>query len=164
MGFAGVIIPEEHGGSGLGAVEAGVVMEELGRTLTPSPFLSTARAVGVTRSEAAARDAQQAALAAADRGGRGRSPPWPSTRAPSTRRRGSRLTAERSGNGFKLNGAKGFVLDGHVADLLIVAARTAGAPGEQDGLTLFLVDPKTAGRRDRAHRHGRRPQRGAGRP
>ena len=41
MGFAGVIIPEEHGGSGLGAVEAGVMAEALGRTLTPSPFLGS---------------------------------------------------------------------------------------------------------------------------
>src|SRR5246127_1401616 len=42
MGFAGLLVPEEFGGSGLGCVEAGVVMEEIGRTLMPSPFLSTA--------------------------------------------------------------------------------------------------------------------------
>ncbi len=42
MGFAGILIPEAFGGTGLGYVEAGVVMEEIGRTLTPSPFLSTA--------------------------------------------------------------------------------------------------------------------------
>jgi alkylation response protein AidB-like acyl-CoA dehydrogenase len=55
------------------------------------------------------------------------------------------LQAVRSGNGFKLNGSKSFVVDGHVADLLIVAARTAGAAGERDGVTLFLVDPRTRG-------------------
>ena len=55
------------------------------------------------------------------------------------------MQAVRSGNGFKLNGAKAFVVDGHTADLLIVAARTAGAAGERDGLTLFLVDPKAKG-------------------
>ena len=42
MGLAGVIIPEAHGGAGLGAVEAGVVAESLGRTLTPSPFMGSA--------------------------------------------------------------------------------------------------------------------------
>ena len=42
MGFAGLLVPESFGGSGLGCVEAGVVMEEIGRTLMPSPFLSTA--------------------------------------------------------------------------------------------------------------------------
>ncbi len=57
----------------------------------------------------------------------------------------TKLQATRSGNGFRLNGAKGFVVDGHVADLLIVAARTAGAPGETNGLTLFLVNPKSKG-------------------
>lgn len=53
------------------------------------------------------------------------------------------MQAVRAGNGFRLKGAKALVVDGHVADLLIVAARTAGAPGEREGLTLFLVDPKT---------------------
>ena len=57
----------------------------------------------------------------------------------------TKMQAVRSGNGFKLNGAKAFVVDGHTADLLIVAARTAGAAGERDGLTLFLVDPKSRG-------------------
>jgi alkylation response protein AidB-like acyl-CoA dehydrogenase len=57
----------------------------------------------------------------------------------------TRMLAVRSGNGFKLSGAKAFVVDGHTADLLIVAARTAGSAGERDGLTLFLVDPKAKG-------------------
>jgi alkylation response protein AidB-like acyl-CoA dehydrogenase len=55
------------------------------------------------------------------------------------------MQAVRAGNGFRLNGAKAFVVDGHTADLLIVAARSAGAAGERDGLTLFLVDPKANG-------------------
>jgi alkylation response protein AidB-like acyl-CoA dehydrogenase len=55
------------------------------------------------------------------------------------------LQAARSGNGFRLSGAKALVVDGHVADLLIVAARTAGSAGERAGLTLFLVDPKARG-------------------
>jgi alkylation response protein AidB-like acyl-CoA dehydrogenase len=57
----------------------------------------------------------------------------------------TRMQAVRSGNGFKLSGDKAFVVDGHTADLLIVAARTAGAAGEASGLTLFLVNPKTKG-------------------
>jgi alkylation response protein AidB-like acyl-CoA dehydrogenase len=61
------------------------------------------------------------------------------------RLRQTRLQAVRSGNGFKLNGSKAFVVDGHVADLLIVVARSAGSAGERDGLTLFLVDPRTKG-------------------
>ena len=143
MGFAGLLVPEEHGGSGLGAVEAGVVMEDIGRTLMPSPFLSTAvlSAAMLTRAGSAAQQsdylpkiASGALLSALalDEGAKHR----PLHTA---------LQAVRSGNGFRLNGAKAMVVDGHVADLLLVVARSAGAPGERDGLTLFLVDPKAKG-------------------
>ena len=54
-------------------------------------------------------------------------------------------TAERSGNGFKLSGAKTFVADGLAADQVIVAARTAGGEDEPDGITLFVVDAKASG-------------------
>jgi alkylation response protein AidB-like acyl-CoA dehydrogenase len=143
MGFSGLLVPEKFGGSGLGCVEAGVVMEEIGRTLMPSPFLATA----VLAASALARggsDAQQAAwlpkisdgsllaALAIDEGAKHR--PLQTS-----------LQAVRAGNGFRLNGAKALVVDGHTADLLIVAARTAGAAGERNGLTLFLVDPKAKG-------------------
>ncbi|WP_315806119.1 MULTISPECIES: acyl-CoA dehydrogenase [unclassified Bradyrhizobium] len=143
MGFAGLLVPEEHGGSGLNAVEAGVVMEEIGRTLMPSPFLSTAvlAASALTRAGSAAQKAEYLpkiadgsllAALALDEGAKHR--PLHTT-----------MQAVRSGNGFRLTGAKAMVVDGHVADLLIVAARSAGAPGERDGLSLFLVDPKAKG-------------------
>ncbi len=143
MGFTGLLVPEDFGGSGLGCVEAGVVMEEIGRTLMPSPFLSTAvlAASALSRGGSAAQKAEHLpkisagsliAALAIDEGTKHR--PLQ-----------TRLKAVRSGNGFKLNGAKAFVVDGHVADLLIVAARTAGAAGEREGVTLFLVDPKTKG-------------------
>ncbi|WP_316185553.1 MULTISPECIES: acyl-CoA dehydrogenase family protein [unclassified Bradyrhizobium] len=143
MGFAGLLVPEEHGGSGLGAVEAGVVMEEIGRTLMPSPFLATSvlSASALARAGSAAQKSEylpkiaSGALLAAlalDEGAKHR----PLHTA---------LQAVRSGNGFKLNGAKAMVVDGHVADLLLVVARSAGSPGDRDGLTLFLVDPKAKG-------------------
>ena len=136
MGFAGVIIPEAMGGMGLGAVEAGVIAESLGRTLTPSPYLGSSILSAKVLIEGGSQ-AQQAWLPkvasgeaimalAVDEGAK---------HAP------SRITtrAERAGNGFKLNGAKAFVLDGHVADALIVVATA------DEGTTLFLVDPTTAG-------------------
>jgi len=143
MGFSGLLIPEDFGGSGLGCVEAGVVMEEIGRTLMPSPFLSTAvlAASALSRGGSAAQksehlpkiaDGSLLAALAIDEGAKHR--PLQ-----------TRMAAVRSGNGFKLSGAKAFVVDGHTADLLIVAARTAGAAGERDGLTLLLVDPKSKG-------------------
>jgi len=143
MGFAGLLVPESFGGSGLGCVEAGVVMEEIGRTLMPSPFLSTAvlAASALSRGGSAAQqsahlpkiaDGWLLAAFAIDEGAKHR--PLRTS-----------MQAVRSGNGFRLNGAKAFVVDGHTADLLIVAARTAGAAGERDGLTLFLVDAKANG-------------------
>ena len=143
MGFSGLLVPEEFGGSGLGCVEAGVVMEEIGRNLTPSPFLGTAvlAASALSRSGSAAQKAEHLpkiadgsllAALAVDEGSKHR---------PLM----TKMQALRSGNGFRLVGDKAFVVDGHVADLLIVAARTAGAAGEREGLTLFLVDPRTKG-------------------
>lgn len=142
MGLAGVLVPEAAGGSGLGHVEAGVVLEAAGRTLTPSPFLSTA-VVGVTalrEAGVALRErwlpgivAGVATIAiAVDEGAKHR----PAATA---------LRAERAGNGFRLTGGKTFVVQGGSADLLLVAARTAGAPGETDGLTLFAVPRDMAG-------------------
>ena len=143
MGFTGLLVPEEFGGSGLGCVEAGIVMEEIGRSLMPSPFLATGvlAASVLSRGGNAAQkqlhlpkiaDGSLLATLAIDEGAKHR----PLHTA---------MQAVRSGNGFRLNGAKALVVDGHVADLTIVAARSAGSPGERDGLTLFLVDPKTKG-------------------
>jgi alkylation response protein AidB-like acyl-CoA dehydrogenase len=143
MGFCGLLVPESFGGSGLGCVEAGVVMEEIGRTLMPSPFLSTAVLAASALSRGGS-DAQRAAYLpkiadgsllaalAIDEGAKHRPLQI-------------KLQAVRSGNGFRLSGAKAFVVDGHTADLLIVAARTGGSAGEPNGLTLFLVDPKAKG-------------------
>src|SRR5690242_13864858 len=124
MGFAGLLVPEEFGGSGLGCVEAGVVMEEIGRTLMPSPFLSTAvlASSALSRGGSAAQKAEHLpkiskgeliAALAIDEGAKHR----PLQTA---------LKAVRAGNGFKLSGSKALVVDGHVAGLLIVAARKIG--------------------------------------
>jgi alkylation response protein AidB-like acyl-CoA dehydrogenase len=143
MGFSGLLVPEEFGGSGLGCVEAGIVMEEIGRTLMPSPFLATSvlAASALSRGGSDAQKSQHLpriadgsllAALALDEGAKHR---------PLL----TKLQAVRSGNGFRLSGDKAFVVDGHTAELLIVAARTAGSAGEREGLTLFLVDPKAKG-------------------
>jgi acyl-CoA dehydrogenase len=143
MGFAGVLVPEAHGGAGFGHVAAGLIMEAIGRNLSAAPMLSTA-VLGATALVAGGTEEQQAKYLpliaegkrlfalAADEAAR---------HAPAK----VATTATPSGNGFKLNGVKGFVLDGHVADTLIVAARTSGDEGDSDGITLFLVDAKAPG-------------------
>ena len=140
MGFTSILIPENEGGLGLGHVEAGVVLEEIGRNLTPSPFLTTAVA-GARAIEGTAHAerwyprilAGDAVLAlAVDEDKRHR----PEATA---------MAATRQGNGFLLNGAKQFVVHGNSADMLLVAARTAGSPGEIDGITLFAVEKGAGG-------------------
>jgi alkylation response protein AidB-like acyl-CoA dehydrogenase len=139
MGFTGILIGEDQGGLGLGHVEAGVVLEEIGRNLSPSPFLSTAVAAvealrGTPHAErwfpGIVAGETVAALAIDERAKHGDA---------------VSLRAERSGNGFRLTGRKQFVSHGHIADLLIVAARTGGSDTDEAGVTLFAVERDAAG-------------------
>lgn len=145
LGLAGVLVPEAYGGSGLGVVEAGVIMEAIGRTLAPSPFLSTA-VLGASLLTHFGDDAQRDALLPAIAAGRhltalaldeaGKHRPF---------RLSTRATADAGG--YRIDGSKQLVVDGHVADTLIVAARTADAQAGQSedtqGITLLLV-PRTS--------------------
>jgi alkylation response protein AidB-like acyl-CoA dehydrogenase len=142
MGFCGVLVPQVHGGLGLGHVEAGVVLEQIGHQLTASPLLASGvAAVSALRLGNVAQQqgwlpslASGAAIAtlAVDESAKHR-PAHTSLLATPTRQ------------GFTLHGAKTFVLDAHVADLLILSARTAGVPGDKAGITLFLVERGAAG-------------------
>ena len=138
LGLTGICIPEEQGGLGLGAVEAALVLEEIGRNLTPSPFLTTA-VVGARAIAGTAHAerwfpgvlAGETVLALAV------------DEAPRHAPEQTALSAVRRGNGFVLSGSKQFVVHGNSADLVLAVARTAGSPGERNGLTLFAV-PKGA--------------------
>ncbi|MDQ3079406.1 MAG: acyl-CoA dehydrogenase family protein [Pseudomonadota bacterium] len=142
LGLTGILIPEAQGGAGLGMVEAGVELEEVGRNLTPSPFLTTA--VAAVRALDGSAQAERwfpgiiagdvvAALAIDE--GKHHDPAR------------TAMAAKRSGNGFTLSGTKQFVVHGASADVILVAARTAGSAGEQDGLTLFAVERGAKGLR-----------------
>jgi alkylation response protein AidB-like acyl-CoA dehydrogenase len=143
LGWAGMLIPEQYGGTGLGHVTLGLLLEETGRTLTASPLISTALTATsalLLHASAAQKQAylpkiaqgQLIATLAVDEG-------------PHHRPERIALKAERSAAGYLLNGRKMFVLDGASADLIIVAARTSGAPDDKSGITLFLVDGNAAG-------------------
>ena len=141
MGWAGIVIDEDHGGVDFGYVGAGVIAEEMGRTLTASPFLSTA-ILGATTirkfGNAAQQDEFLPAIASGDL-----LMAMAVDESQKHRPAKTALQATKSGNGFKLEGSKTFVADGHVADKLIVAARTSGEAGDETGLTLFLIDSAT---------------------
>jgi alkylation response protein AidB-like acyl-CoA dehydrogenase len=143
MGFTGVLIPESHGGLGLGLVEAGVVMEEIGRNLSATPFLASS-VVAATALMLAGSDAQKQAHLPKIASGE-LIATLALDEATKHQPKNTALKATKAGRGYTLSGSKTFVLDGHVADLLIVAARTAGVAGDAAGLTLFLVDRKAAG-------------------
>ncbi|MEE8077485.1 MAG: acyl-CoA dehydrogenase family protein [Pseudomonadales bacterium] len=143
LGWAGIPWPEEHGGLAFGYKGLGVVTEETGRTLTASPLFATVW-TGGTVINIGGSDAQKSELLPLIAGGQlllalaleesHRHNPY-----------GVATTASAKDDGFELTGEKTFVLDGNVADKLIVVARTSGNAGERDGLTLFLVDREATG-------------------
>ncbi|WP_408588013.1 acyl-CoA dehydrogenase family protein [Novosphingobium sp.] len=142
MGLTGMLAAEADGGLGLGHVEAGAVLKQIGRNLTPSPFLTTS-VMGVTALGEASADlkgrylpgviAGDMVLAVAIDEGAKHRPERIAARA------------ERSGNGFRLSGRKDFVVQGASADAIIVAARTSGSDSDADGITLFAVPKDAAG-------------------
>ncbi|RLA47878.1 MAG: acyl-CoA dehydrogenase [Gammaproteobacteria bacterium] len=143
MGWAGILIDEAHGGLAFGHVGMGQVMEENGRTLTASPLLSTA-ILGVSAISIAGSADQKSELLPVIAEGK-----LLMTLAVDGGSRHNPLnvgvTATASGSGFSLSGEKQFVIDGHVADKIIVSARTSGSEGDSDGITLFVVDADAQG-------------------
>ena len=142
MGFTGMLVAEADGGLGMGHVEAGIVLEQIGRNLTPSPFLTSsvmaATALGHASDELKGRylpgllTGDSVFAVAIDEG-------------PKHRPERIQTKAERAGNGFKLTGAKTFVIQGGSADMLVVAARTSGSADDDAGITLFAVPRDAAG-------------------
>ena len=143
MGWCGIALPADVGGSGLGGVELAILCEQMGRVLLPSPFFATvamaAPAIalaGTTAQRQAllpsiAAGRTRATLAFADDGG-----------TPGLDGIGPRLTRTRGGS--RLTGTAGLVIHADVADLIVVAARAEGSHGA-DGVSLLAIDSAQAG-------------------
>ncbi|MFO7704049.1 MAG: acyl-CoA dehydrogenase family protein [Halopseudomonas sp.] len=142
MGFVGTLMLEEFGGSAFGNVGMGQVFEQAGRNLSVSPLLSTA-VIGVCALQLAGSAEQQRLLPAIAEGRLLTA--LAVDEAPRHNPARVATTAAQQGTGFVLNGQKTFVIDGHVADKLIVSARTAGADSDRSGISLFLLDRDAAG-------------------
>ncbi|MDO9460710.1 MAG: acyl-CoA dehydrogenase family protein [Alphaproteobacteria bacterium] len=137
LGLSGVHIPEAYGGQGFGFVELAIVLEEMGRALLCGPYFSSVVLAANAILNAGTEDQKQAllpaiaagetvaALAFSEVNGR-----WDSS--------GVAVTAAPSGGGYKLDGVKSFVLDGHTADLIVVLARKPGTSGDE-GLSFFTM-------------------------
>ncbi len=143
LGWAGVLVPEAHGGSAFGYVGLGQILEESGRTLAATPLVATAL-VAATLLARGGTPAQQAAWLPALAAGE-RLFALCVDETPQHAPARTALAATRSGDGWQLDGSKHWVLDGHVADLLLVVARTTGAADTPRGLTLFAVPAAAAG-------------------
>lgn len=143
LALPGIHIPEQYGGAGFGMVELCIVMEEMGRALACAPYFSTAvmaaNAILNAGTEAhksallpeIASGARLATLAITEPDGN-----WDPA--------GIKLVATPDAGGYRLDGAKSYVVDGHVADLLIVTARVPNTVG-REGLALFTADANDAG-------------------
>ena len=143
LGMTAVLVPEAYGGLGLGFVELVALMETMGEALLCAPFLSSV-CLGGSAILACANEAQKqawlpgladgtlrATLAVAETSGR-----WDAA--------GIETRYREEGSGFVLSGVKRYVVDGHSADLVIVAARREGSEGES-GIGLFAVPGEAAG-------------------
>jgi alkylation response protein AidB-like acyl-CoA dehydrogenase len=145
LGWLGLAFPEAYGGQGLGFVDLTVILEEMGAALLPSPFLSTVVLAGQTILIGGSEEQKHtylpkiadgaliATLALTEPSGRfnaeGVADVW----------------ATRDDDGFRISGTKLFVPDAHIADLMVVAARTKDAGDKSFGVTLFLVESNSPG-------------------
>jgi alkylation response protein AidB-like acyl-CoA dehydrogenase len=140
LGLAGLTIPEEYGGSGFSSVELSIVLEEMGRTLLCAPYFSTVVLAGSALLHSGDETAKKrflpgiaagsatATLAFTEPTGR-----WDAD--------GIQAMATNHRDGWRISGRKSFVLDGHTADILLIAARTGA------GTSIFAVDGDTPGLR-----------------
>ena len=154
MGLLGIGVPEEFGGMGAmgnGAECLSVIMECFGRALVVEPYLATVVLCASVLREAASQTQKESILAEIVAGNTVLAL---AVQERSARYRLSHVTtsAQRDGDGYLLSGAKMAVLHGDAADTLIVSARSSGQPGDQDGISLFLVDKNAAGLTIRGYR------------
>lgn len=143
LGWAGLLIPEAYGGVDFGYAGLGQILEAAGRTLAATPLVSTAL-LSAPLIRATGNDEQRRELLTAISAGE-RIVALALDETPRHAPLACALRAIAAPDGYVLQGRKTFVLDGHIADDLIVVARTAGSPGDLAGLSLFRVAGNAAG-------------------
>ena len=143
LGWSGILIPEEFGGSDFGVAGISVILQECGKTLTPSPLFSTGVLGAYAISNFGTQEQKEKYLPKIVSG--------EITTALAVDESSHHdpcktlFKAEQKGNDFLLNGKKTFVIDGASADVLIILARTSGNSGDLAGLTLFIIESDVNG-------------------
>ena len=143
MGWPGIIIPEQYGGSNLGYLTFGVVLEEVGRNLVASPLFASAY-VGASAILLGGSSSQKSDILS----GIAQGSQIVTLAVDETARHAPTqvaLKAEKHGKGYELRGAKTLVAEGMSATAFVVSARTSGEPGDTDGVTLFVVPADAKG-------------------
>ena len=143
LGWSGITVPEAYGGLGFGYMGLGVVMEECGRTLAASPLFATAALGASALIYGGSEEMKAGLLGQVAEGKLLLALALEETAHHSPYKINSRV--EKASSGYEISGTKNFVLDGHVADKLIVVGRSFGKEGEPEGLTLLLVDREARG-------------------
>ena len=143
MGWAGIAIAQEFGGLGYGYTGLGLVLEQAGRHLSPSPLQSSVLVSATVIAELGSQ-AQKEALLPAIAGGE-KLISLALQEGPHHAPAQTALAASRDGDSYVLSGAKVLVADAAAADSFIIIARSAGAAGDEDGLSALLVDSGAAG-------------------
>ena len=143
LGWSGILIPEEFGGSDFGVAGISVILQECGKTLTPSPLFSTGVLGAYAISNFGTQEQKEKYLPKIVSGEitTALAVDESSHHDPSK----TLFKAEQKGSDFLLNGKKTFVIDGASADVLIILARTSGNSGDLAGLTLFIVESNVDG-------------------
>ena len=144
LGWTGVALPEQYGGTGGNFLDLAVLLEEMGRTLVPGPFFSTVVLGGLTVLDAGS-DAQRQYILPGICSGQLRMTLALTEATATYESWGVATTATREGDSFRIDGQKLFVPDAHAADVLLVAARTAQSDDPAQGITLFFVNADTPG-------------------
>lgn len=143
LGWSGIVMPEAYGGLEFGYLGLGAIVEESGRTLTASPLLASVVLAGSCIELGGSEEQKSSHLSALIEGGKTYA--LAVDEGPHHQPLQTALTANRDGDDWILSGNKSFVIDGASADALVVAARSAGEPGDADGISLFLLDGEING-------------------
>ncbi len=144
QGWHGLIIPEEHGGSGMGYIDLVILIEEFGRALVPGPFIPTAVGGAIALLEGGSDEQKKQYLPKIASGEQ----IWTLAFTEPTARfdaEGVELEAKAEGDDFVLNGTKLFIRDVDTSDFMMVVARTKKGKNPEDGITLLIVDSKSKG-------------------
>ena len=143
LGWSGILVPEEYGGSDLGFLTFSLILEQLGRQLTPSPLFASSLVGASAVVLAGSKDQKEAILPGVADGSVLLTLALEETSRHEPTQ--TALSAQASGDGFTLNGGKTFVPEGSSATHFVVAARTAGEPGDAAGISLLLVPANAEG-------------------